>query len=93
MVTCHSLLSSYTQCPTAGHMKAVLHPLHYIHSTYNYVIVFASKDKQPIHTYLHHPHKSDMEAFTDAVPPSPEDAHRMTTYTDTNWGSQIGNAV
>ena len=93
LATCHSFLSAYTMCPTAGHMKAALHALHYIHSTHDYGIVFTSKDKQPIHTFLHHPHRSDMEAFTDAVAPSPEEAHRMTTYTDANWGSQIGNAV
>jgi hypothetical protein len=93
MATCHSFLSSYTMCPTVGHMKAALHALHYIHSTHNYGIVFTSKDKQPIHTFLHHPHKSDLEAFDDAVPPSHGEAHRMTTYTDANWGSQIGNAI
>ena len=32
IATCHSFLSSYMHCSTAGHLKAVLQALHYIHS-------------------------------------------------------------
>ena len=87
MTTCHSFLSSYTHCPTTGYTKAVLQALYYIHSTHNYSIVFTSKDKQPIHTFLHHPHKSEMEAFTDAMTSFPDKTHCMTAYTNVNWGS------
>lgn len=46
-----------------------------------------------MHTYLHFPDKSDAEAYTDAVPPTSESSHKITTYSDACWGSQIGSAV
>ena len=55
--------------------------------------LFSTKAKRPMHTYLHQPHETDMEAFEDAVAPTPEQSHRITTYTDADWGSQIGNAL
>ena len=39
------------------------------------------------------PHRSDTEAYMDAVPSSPEDHHRLTTYSNACRGSQIGNAI
>ena len=36
---------------------------------------------------------TNMEAFEDAVAPTPGQSHRITTYTDANWESQIGNAL
>ena len=39
------------------------------------------------------PHSSDTEAYTDALPPHPAHHHHLTTYSDTCWGSQIGNAI
>ena len=74
-------------------MKSALHALQYIHSTHDYGISFTSKAKLPMHTFLHQPHETDLEAFVDAVPPTPEQSHRITAYTDANWGSQLGNAV
>ena len=89
----HSFLSSYNSKPTPGHMKAALYALHYVHSTHDYGISFTSKDTKPMHTYLHFPDKSDAEAYTDAVPPTSESSHKITTYSDACWGSQIGSAV
>jgi hypothetical protein len=90
----HSLLSSYTMVPAAGHMKAVLYCLHYIHSTHDdQGISFSSRDGQPVHTFLHHPDISDAEAFTDAVPPNLERRQHLTTYSDACWGSQLGSSV
>jgi hypothetical protein len=74
-------------------MKSALHTLQYIHSTHDYGISFTSKAKLPMHTFLHQPHKTDLEAFTDAVAPTTEQSHRLTTCTDANWGSQLGRAV
>jgi hypothetical protein len=42
---------------------------------------------------MHFPHFSDTEAYTDALPPKPTHHHRLTTYSNACWGSQIGNAV
>ena len=39
------------------------------------------------------PHSSDMEAYNDALSPRPEHHHRLTTYSDTCWGSQIGTVI
>ena len=74
-------------------MKAALCVLRYIHSTHDYGISFTSKDKQPIHTLLHFPDSSDAEAYDDATPPRPNSGHKLTTYSDACWGSQIGNAI
>ena len=91
----HSFLASYNHCPARGHMDAALYALHYIHSTHDYGISFTSKEKRPVHTFIHYPHKSDVEAYGEnAVPPkSAEDFERLSTYADACWGSQIGNAV
>ena len=89
----HSFLASYTKCPSPGHMKLALYAHQYIHSTHDYDISFTSKAKRPMQTYLHQPHETGMEAFEDAVAPTPKQSHRVTTYIDANWGSQIGNAL
>jgi hypothetical protein len=50
--------------------------------------------KHPLHTYMSYPHSSDTEqAYSDALPPRPDSHHRLTTYSDACWGSQIGNAI
>jgi hypothetical protein len=46
----HSFLSSYSNKPASGHMKAALYALHYVHSTYDYRITFTSSVTSPIHT-------------------------------------------
>ncbi len=46
----HSFLSSYSNKPALGHMKAALYALHYVHSTYDYKITFTSSVTSPIHT-------------------------------------------
>jgi hypothetical protein len=42
---------------------------------------------------MSYPHASDAEAYTDALPPKTDQHHRLTTYSDACWGSQLGNAV
>ena len=74
-------------------MKAALYALHYIHSTHDFGISFTSQERQPAHTYVHYPDASDAEAYKDASPPPPGRSHLLTTYSDTCWGSQIGNSV
>jgi hypothetical protein len=89
----HSFLSSYSKKPAPGHMKAALYALHYVHSTYDYGITFTSSITSPIHTYVHFPTPTDVEAYTDATPPSQTNCAPLTTYSDACWGSQIGSAV
>ena len=89
----HSFLSSYNCKPSAGHMKAGLHVLHYIHSTHDYGIHFTSSSTEPVHTFVHFPDSSDVEAYTDAKPPLPSHQSPLTSYSDACWGSQIGSAV
>ena len=68
-------------------MKAALYALHYIHSTHDHGISFTSRAKQPLHTYLHFPNRSDAEAYEDAEPPTPERSTKLSTYGDACWGS------
>jgi hypothetical protein len=74
-------------------MKAALYALHYVHSTYDYGITFTSYVTSPIHTYVHFPTPSEVEAYTDAIPPSQTNCAPLTAYSNTCWGSQIGSAV
>ena len=89
----HSFLSAYVNKPSRSHLNAALYVLHYIHSTIDYGFAFSSEEKAPLHTYMSYPHSSDTEAYSDALPPRPDSHHRLTTYSDACWGSQIGNAI
>ena len=74
-------------------MKAALYALHYIHSTHDYGISFTSDSVAPMHSYIHFPPPTDVEAYTDALPPTLANTHTLSSYSDACWGSQIGNAV
>jgi hypothetical protein len=74
-------------------MKAALHALHYIHSMHDFGIHFTSLATDPVHTFVHFPDLSDIEAYTDAKPPSPSHQSPLTSYSNACWGSQIGSAV
>ncbi len=89
----YSFLSSYCNKPSRSHLNAALYVLHYIHSTNDYGMSFSSEETAPLHTYMTFPHSSDTEAYSDAIPPHPKHHHRLTTYSDACWGSQIGNAI
>jgi hypothetical protein len=74
-------------------MKATLYALHYVHSTYDYGITFTSSVTSPIHTYVHFLTLSDVEAYTDVIPPSQTNCAPLTAYSNACWGSQIGSAI
>jgi hypothetical protein len=74
-------------------MKAALHALHYIHSTHNYGIHFTSLVTDPVHTFVHFLDSPNVEAYTDAKPPSPSHSFLLTSYSNACWGSQIDSAV
>ncbi len=89
----HSFLSVYNNKPLTGHMKAALHALHCIHSTHDYRISFTSDNIGEIHSFIHFPPFSDVEAFRDALPPKYTNLSTLSSYSNACWGSQIGNAV
>jgi hypothetical protein len=89
----HSFLSAYINKPCRSHLNAALYVLHYIHLTINYSFTFTSAKKAPLHTYMTFPHSSDIKAYVDAISPKTNQHHRLTTYSDACWGSQIGNAI
>ncbi len=89
----HSFLSSYNSKPSSGHMKAALHVLHYIDSTHDHGIHYTLSATDPIHTFVHFPNSLDVEAYTDAKPPSPSHSSPLASYSDSCWGSQIGSAI
>ncbi len=93
LTTVHSFLSSYSNKPSVGHMKAALYALHYIHSTNDYDISFTSKSVAPMHCYVHYHLSTDVEAYSDAIPPTPINASTRSSYSDACWGSQIGSVV
>jgi hypothetical protein len=91
----HSFLSSYNNKPSTGHMKAALYTLHYIHSMHDYGISFSSEDIACMHSFIHFPPSTDVEAYEDAVPPKPVNSSTLSAYSVACWGSQIqiGSAV
>ncbi len=91
--TVHSFLLSYSNKPVMDHMKAALYALHYTHSTFDFGISFTSDSVAPMHLYIHHPPLTDIEAFTNAVPPTPTTSPTISAYSNACWGSQIGSAV
>jgi hypothetical protein len=74
-------------------MKAALYALHYIHSTHDYGISFTSEDMAPMHSYVHYPPLTNVEAYTDAILSTPTNSSTLLAYSDACGGSQIGSAV
>jgi hypothetical protein len=93
LITVHSFFASYSNKPSTGHMKAALHALHYIHSTHDYRILFTSKSVAPMHSYIHYPPSTDVEAYQDVTPPKSHDSSTLSSYSNVCWDSQIRNAV
>jgi hypothetical protein len=89
----HSFLLAYNNKPLKSHWNVALYALNYIHSTINYSFTLTSTEHSPLHTFMLFPPPMDTEAYTNAIPPSKDQHHRLTTYRDACWGSQLGNAV
>eukprot|EP00956_Cyclotella_meneghiniana_P012602 scaffold17913_cov36-Cyclotella_meneghiniana.AAC.1 len=87
-----TFLASYNQCPSHGHYQAALHALKYLYSTSEYGISNHSDASNTIQAFNHFPSHHDKEAYEDAVPPSPGDVKRLTSFSDACWGGQFGNA-
>jgi hypothetical protein len=83
LLAVHSFLSSYSNKPSVGHMKAALYALHYIHLTHDYGISFTSDALAPMHSHIHFPPSSDTEAYTDSIPPKLHcNLSTLSTYAD-----------
>jgi hypothetical protein len=89
----HSFLSSYNNNLTVGHIKTALYALHYIHSTHDYGISFMSHTIALMHSYIHPPPCTDVEAYTDAVPPTPLKTPTLSAFSNACWGLQISSMV
>jgi hypothetical protein len=63
-------------------MKAALYAHHYIHSTHDYGISFTSEDVAPMHLYVHYPPPTDIEAYEDAIPPTPTNSSTLSAYSN-----------
>jgi hypothetical protein len=61
-------------------MKAALYALHYIYSTHDYGISFTSDSVAPMHSYIHVPPSTDVEAYTDALPPTLATSPTLSSY-------------
>ncbi len=85
-------LQLYSNKPATGHMKAALYALHYIHSTHDYGISFTLDDMAPMHSYVHYPPSTDVEAYKDAIPPTPINSSTLSAYSNACWGLQIDSA-
>ena len=89
--TSYLLSCSYNNNPSKGHMDAAVYAIKYIRQTVDYGIAFHSASPSSATGYLHFPFHHDMEAFSDAVPPSASEHIELTSYSDACWGSQLGN--
>ena len=76
--TVHFFLFSYTHIPSLDHIKAALYALYYVHLMHNYGISFSSTCQQHIHTFVHFRDASDIEAYTDTLPPNINHNHHLT---------------
>ncbi len=65
--------------------------LYSLHSRLWYSLYIIVTD--PVHTFVHFPDLSDVEAYTDARPPCPSHQSPLTSYSNACWGSQIDSAV
>ncbi len=93
LITVHSFLASYSNKPSTGHMNAALYALHYIHSTHRYRILFTSDNIGPMHSFIHYPPSTDVEAYRDPTPPQSHNSSTLRSYSNACWGSQIDSAV
>ena len=90
---CLTFLASYNQNPSHGHYQAAIQALKYLYSTAEYGISYHSAASDTIQAFNHFPSHHDKEAYEDAIPPSPGDVTRLTSFSDACWGGQFGNAV
>ncbi len=65
-----SFLAAYNHHPTQKHMDAAVYAVKYLRQTTDYGIAFHSSTTDPASAYVHFPFHHDIEAYSDALPPS-----------------------
>ncbi len=58
-----------------------------------YGIAFHSTAQISTSGYVHFPVHHDIEAYSDALPPTVAEKQELTAYSDTCWGSQLGGST
>jgi hypothetical protein len=46
-----------------------------------------------MHSFIHYPPSTDVEAYRDATPPTVVTSSTISSYSNACWGSQIGSAI
>jgi hypothetical protein len=85
-----SFLAAYNHHPTQKHMDAAVYAVKYLRQTTDYGIAFHSSATDPASAYVHFPFHHDIEAYSDALPPSAAQHCELTGYSEACWGSQLG---
>jgi transposase InsO family protein len=88
-----SFLAAYNNNPSQGHVDAALYAIKYLRQTVDYGIAFHSKAPSATSGFIHFPFHHDLEAYSDALPPTAAEQQDLTAYSDACWGSQLGGAV
>jgi hypothetical protein len=60
---------------------------------HDYRFFFTSDNIGEMHSFIHSPPSSDVEAYRDALAPKHANLLTLLSYSDACWGSQIGNAI
>ena len=88
-----SFLAAYCHHPTKQHMDAALYAIKYVRHTAEYGIAFHSHAATSTSAFVHFPFHHDIEAYSDALPPTEAEQHELTAYSDACWGSQLGSST
>jgi len=88
-----SFLGAYNHSPSSAHMDAALYAIKYLRQTVEYGIAFHSTAQVSTSGYVHFPFHHDIEAYSDALPPTAAEKQELTAYSDACWGSQLGGST
>ncbi len=88
-----SFLAAYNHHPTPRHMDTALYAVKYLRNTTEYGIAFHSASNTTATAFVHFPFHHDIEAYSDALPPTAAEHCQLTGYSDACWGSQLGSSA
>ncbi len=64
-----------------------------IFTLHDYRISFTSEDLAPMHCFIHYLSSTDVEAYTDVIPPTAVNSSTFSSYSEACWRFQIGSVV